>query len=95
MVLLGVVLLRAAQGLGVLALAAGIVGLVGLVLFTNAPGLPVGITERIAVYPADVVVIVFGVSVLGRHGRPRESLPLSAERVVGRDARAAVLHFRT
>jgi hypothetical membrane protein len=65
MVLLGVVLLRAAQGLGVLALAAGIVGLVGLVLFKNAPGLPVGITERIAVYPADVVVIVLGVSLLG------------------------------
>jgi hypothetical protein len=30
------------------------------VLFTNAPGLPVGITERIALYPADVAVIVLG-----------------------------------
>jgi hypothetical membrane protein len=50
MVLLGAVLLRAARGLGVLALAAGVVGLVGFVLFTNAP-LPVGFTERIAVFP--------------------------------------------
>jgi hypothetical membrane protein len=64
MVLLGVVLLRASQGLGVLALAAGVVGLVGFVLFTNVPGLPVGITERIAVYPADVAVVVLGVSLL-------------------------------
>jgi hypothetical membrane protein len=65
LVLLGIVLLRAAQGLGVVALTAGIVGLVGFVLFTIAPGLPVGITERIAFYPADVAVIVLGVSLLG------------------------------
>lgn len=60
MVLLGVALLPAARWLGGLALAAGIVGLIGFVLFTNAPDLPAGITERIAVYPADVVVIVVG-----------------------------------
>jgi hypothetical membrane protein len=64
MVLLGLVLLRPARELGVLALAAGVVGLVGFVLFTNAPGLPAGITERVAVYPADVVVIVLGAFLL-------------------------------
>jgi hypothetical membrane protein len=64
MVLLGLVLLRPARGLGVLAFAAGVVGLLGFVLFTNAPGLPAGITERVAVYPADVAVIVLGVFLL-------------------------------
>jgi hypothetical membrane protein len=66
MVFLGAALLRVARGLGVMALAAGIAGLCGFVLFISpASRVPSGIAERIAVYPADVAIIVLGVFLLG------------------------------
>jgi hypothetical membrane protein len=63
MVLLGAALLGPARGLGVLALAAGITGLVGFVLFVGS-GVPAGIAERIAVYPPDAAIIVLGAFLL-------------------------------
>jgi hypothetical membrane protein len=66
MVVLGAALLHAARGLGVLTLAAGIAGLAGFVLFIGpGSGVPVGIAERIAVYPPDIAIIVLGVFLLG------------------------------
>jgi hypothetical membrane protein len=65
MVLLGGALLRAVRWLGILAVAAGIAGLAAFVLFIGSgSGGPVGITERVAVYPADVAIIVIGVFLL-------------------------------
>lgn len=66
MVLLGVVLVGAARGLGVLVLTAGSAGLAGFALFISpASGVPAGIAERIALYPADVAIVVLGVVLLG------------------------------
>jgi hypothetical membrane protein len=67
MLLLGSVLLETARAVGVLALLAGIVGLVALVLFiSQVPGLPTGIWERLADFPSAAMVVFVGAFILIR-----------------------------
>lgn len=67
MLLLGSVLLEVARSLGVLAVLAGAIGLVALASFlSQAPGLPIGISERLADYPGAVMVILIGGLILVR-----------------------------
>jgi hypothetical membrane protein len=84
MFLLGWVLLKAAGALGVPALLAGLVGLVALAPFlsgvlTGAPWLAIGISERLADYPAAAMVVVIGAFILvravGSPGQARLSAP--------------------
>jgi hypothetical protein len=64
--LLGLALRGTARRLGATALAAGVAGLVGTVLFlSSAAGVPAGVAERIADYPAAAMLFVFGVYLLG------------------------------
>jgi hypothetical protein len=65
---LGVALLSATRRLGAVAVAAGIAGLLGTVLFlsslSSAATLPRGAVERVAVYPATAMLVVLGASLL-------------------------------
>lgn len=60
MILYGVILRPSRRWLGGTAVAAGVVGLVGLVVFLVGSPLPGGTAERIADYPATLMVIVLG-----------------------------------
>jgi hypothetical membrane protein len=65
MILLGLSLVSASRGLGIAALAAGIVGPAGRVVFQySLLGVPVGTAERIADYPATAMVVVLGAFLL-------------------------------
>jgi hypothetical membrane protein len=67
MLLLGSVLLEVARAAGVLAVLAGVIGLVALALFLSQdPELPIGISERLADYPGAVMVIMIGGLILVR-----------------------------
>ncbi len=65
-IVLGLAVVGAARWLGVTALVAGIAGAVGLGLLANASvhALPIGVTERLADYPATVMIVVFGAVLL-------------------------------
>jgi hypothetical protein len=82
MIQIGVSLVRIARVLGVLALIAGVAGFVGTVLVFAAPaGVPLGLAERIAVYPGIAMVVVLGVAMLERGlnaPRRRTSVPPAA-----------------
>jgi hypothetical membrane protein len=78
MILLGLGLLHVARGLGAMALVAGLVGIVGSVLFMHSlAGLPVGTAERIADYPAAAMVVVLGAFLLGSSASARARAPLA------------------
>lgn len=64
MILLGLTLLSLMRGLGAMALVAGLVGLVGTILFLTSPALAQGATERVADYPAAAMLVVFGAYLL-------------------------------
>jgi hypothetical membrane protein len=65
MIILGVALLRVDPWLGSITLLAGIIGIVGAVIFFHSlGGIPIGTAERIAVYPSLVMVVVLGVFLL-------------------------------
>jgi hypothetical membrane protein len=67
MLVLGLMTLPLARRIGVLAIAAGTVGGLGLLLLLRpALGLPPGITERVADYPGAVMIVVLGALLLGR-----------------------------
>lgn len=67
MLLLGSVLFEVARSVGILSVAAGVIGSAALVSFlSQAPGLPIGIYERLADYPGAVMVIVIGGLILFR-----------------------------
>lgn len=71
-ILLGATVLRAVRGLGAAALAAGGTGLVGTVLFlVPAAGVPPGLAERIADWPAAAMVVVLGAFLLRAAAAPR------------------------
>jgi hypothetical membrane protein len=61
MILLGIGVVSASRGLGIAALAAGIVGIAGRVVFQYSL---VGIAERIADYPATAMVVLLGAFLL-------------------------------
>jgi hypothetical membrane protein len=76
MILLGLGVVSASRGLGITALAAGIVGIAGRVVFQfSLMGVPVGIAERIADFPATAMVVLLGAFLLWSAnpagGRPR------------------------
>jgi hypothetical membrane protein len=72
MVIVGLALVPAARSLGRLALAAGIAGGVGLLLFlSHAFGLPPGLTERLADYPGAGMFVVLGAGLLAKGRAPR------------------------
>lgn len=62
----GSALLEVARAAGVLAVLAGVVGLVALGLFLSQAVLPIGISERLADYPGAVIVILIGGVILVR-----------------------------
>jgi hypothetical membrane protein len=65
MIILGVALIRVNAWLGTIALLAGIIGIVGAVIFFHSlTGLPIGTAERLAVYPSLAMVVVLGVYLL-------------------------------
>lgn len=70
MITLGVTALPSTRWGGVLALAAGLVGGLGFLLFLMSLALswPRGITERVADYPGATMIVVLGVLLLA-HGR--------------------------
>jgi len=65
-IVLGLAVVGKVRWLGVAALVASISGVVGLGLFANSSinALPVGITERLADYPATAMIVVFGAVLL-------------------------------
>jgi hypothetical membrane protein len=72
MILLGIGLLGAVRPLGIAALVAGIVGVLGSIAFISSlAGIPVGAAERIADYPGTAMVVVFGVYLLWSEASPR------------------------
>jgi hypothetical protein len=75
MLVLGLMTLPLARRIGVLAIAAGTVGALGLLLFlSHALGLPPGTTERVADYPGAVMIVVLGALLAGRSIRTRRTL---------------------
>lgn len=76
MLLLGSVLFEVARSAGVLTVVAGVIGLAALALFlSQAPALPIGISERLADYPGAAMVILIGGLILLRGIKmlPRDS----------------------
>jgi multidrug transporter EmrE-like cation transporter len=64
-----------------MALVAGLVGIVGSVLFVHSlAGLPVGTAERIADYPAAAMVVVLGAFLLGSSVSARARAQLATPR---------------
>jgi hypothetical membrane protein len=65
MIILGAALLRVNPWLGGITLVAGIIGIVGAIIFFHSlGGIPIGTAERIAVYPSLAMVVVLGVYLL-------------------------------
>ena len=60
----GINVLAAARWLGGLAIACGLVGLLGLAVFLLRLGVPAGLSERVADYPSATRLVVFGARVL-------------------------------
>lgn len=74
MIVLGLSIMGAWRPLGIAALIAGVIGLVGFGLFLTA-AIPPGLAERLADYPGAVMVVVFGIFLLvsSARGRPSNS----------------------
>jgi hypothetical membrane protein len=75
MLVLGLLTLPLVRRIGVAAIVAGTVGGLGLLLLlSSAPGLPPGITERLADYPGAAMIVVLGALLLGRIARARRTM---------------------
>jgi hypothetical membrane protein len=70
MIILGAALLRVNPWLGIITLFAGIIGIVGAIIFFHSlDGIPIGTAERIAVYPSLAMVVVLGMYLLWKTTR--------------------------
>jgi hypothetical membrane protein len=65
MIILGVALLHPIPWLGTISLLAGVIGIIGAIIFGySLAGIPIGTAERLAVYPSVAMVVVLGLYVL-------------------------------
>jgi hypothetical protein len=69
--LLGLAVRERVVWLGLLCAGAGLVGLVGFVLTVLQAGPPVGLAERLAIYPTAATIVVLGLYLLTRRPSSR------------------------
>lgn len=66
MILLGSALVGSAKAMGILAIEAGVLGLVSFVVFLSQPSGAIGVWERLADYPGAAMVVLLGALILLR-----------------------------